>query len=119
MTDNSLFATLGAATAGTLLGITALLYSQNYEKNQLREAKLNRIRDRKQKYIEKREIEAFIKDGQAQMKQKRRVHLHFDENDQMIEKEEEGPVLKTKGVKIDQIGAALNATSLITKLESV
>lgn len=57
MSDNSnisAIATIGAATAGTFLGISALFLAQKREKNLEREAKLERLRARKQKYLEKK-----------------------------------------------------------------
>ena len=56
----STLATIGAATAGTIMGITAMLMAQNHEKQKQRETKLNRIRQRKQKYLEKQRLEEFI-----------------------------------------------------------
>ena len=62
----SAMATLGAATAGTIMGVTAILYAQSHEKAKAKEEKLQRIRLRKQKYIEKKQLEQFINEASNQ-----------------------------------------------------
>lgn len=84
----SMYTTIGAATAGTLLGIGAMMFAQKSEKNREREEKLAKLKERKKRYLEKKEVEKFIKDSEQNMKSKRRVQLLFNENDEMVEKEE-------------------------------
>ena len=80
--------TLGAA-AGTLVGMTAMLIAQKTNENSIKQQKIERIKARKQKYIEQQRIEAFINGAQNQQKLKRRVHLMFNDNDEMVEREED------------------------------
>ena len=71
-----------------------LLY-QNAEKNKEKAAKLERIKQRKKRYLEKKAMQQFVLDAKknaADMnteKPKRRAHLYFDENDEMVERDED------------------------------
>ena len=51
---------LGAAGAGTLVGIEAMFMAQNHEKQTLKDQKIARIKDRKKKYLEKKMYEDFM-----------------------------------------------------------
>ena len=51
-TNMSMIATIGAATAGTIVGVTAILLAQKNEKQKLKEAKMQRYRARKKKFLE-------------------------------------------------------------------
>ena len=87
--------TLGVAAAGTFLGISAMLLMQNQSKINEKNAKLDRIRQRKKRYLEKKAMQQFVNDARKNAaddcneKQKRRVHLYFDENDEMVERSDE------------------------------
>ena len=101
--------TLGAA-AGTLVGMTAMLIAQKTNENSIKQQKIERIKARKQKYIEQQRIEAFINGAQNQQKLKRRVHLMFNDNDEMVEREEDETFLR-KTPK-DENPSELNADKL-------
>lgn len=87
--------TIGVAAAGTVLGISAMLLMQNYDKKKESEKKLERIRQRKKRYLEKKAMQEFVNDARKNAleinteKPKRRVNLYFDENDQMVERNED------------------------------
>lgn len=96
----STLATIGAAAAGTFLGVSAMLIMQNQDKKQIENAKLERIKERKRRYIEKKMMRDFVIDAKQNAvalqentnttkKPKRRVHLYFDENDEMVEREDD------------------------------
>ena len=96
----STLATIGAAAAATFLGVSAMLIMQNQDKKQIENAKLERIKERKRRYIEKKMMRDFVIDAKQNAvalqentnttkKPKRRVHLYFDENDEMVEREDD------------------------------
>ena len=92
--------TIGVAAAGTVLGIGAMLLMQNYDKSQEKAKKLERIRQRKKRYLEKKAMQEFVNDARKNAqdlntdKPKRRVNLYFDENDQMVERDEDEELAK-------------------------
>ena len=92
--------TIGVAAAGTVLGIGAMLLMQNYDKSQEKAKKLDRIRQRKKRYLEKKAMQEFVNDARKNAqdsnadKPKRRVNLYFDENDQMVERDEDEELAK-------------------------
>ena len=83
--------TFGAAVTGSLIGMSAILYMQKSEKRKQREQKMEVLKERKRKYMEKKTVDQMIKEMKEGKKLKRRVHLYFDENDEMIERDEEEP----------------------------
>ena len=84
-----MMATIGAATAGTIVGMTALLLAQKSEKDKQKDARLQRLKDRKRRYLEQKLFNDLVADSEQPKAQKRRVNLYFDENDEMIERDEE------------------------------
>ena len=54
-----MYMTLGAAAAGTIVGIGAMFMAQSHEKSTLKNQKIARIKERKKKYLEKKMIEDF------------------------------------------------------------
>ena len=64
-----------------------MLLAQKTEKQKEREAKLTKLKERKKRYLEKKEVEKFIKDSEEKTRSRRRVHLMFNQNDEMVERE--------------------------------
>jgi ATP phosphoribosyltransferase len=121
-------ATLGAAAAGTILGVSAMLLMQNQDKKQMEKEKLEKLKERKRRYIEKKMLKDFLMDAKQNAialeenssttkKPKRRVHLYFDENDEMVEKEEEDSDKDAKEKKATSTD--LDVSSLKKKLRQV
>ena len=57
---------IGAAVAGTMIGIStmfALQGWQNDKKSRQREAKLQKLKERKERYLQNKLIEEFLNDG--------------------------------------------------------
>ena len=72
---------LGLATAGVVMGAAALYFSQPVEEK----VKANKGAKAKVDVIEQERISQLLK---KQSNVRRRVNLYFDENDEMVEKEE-------------------------------
>ena len=117
--------TLGVAAAGTFLGISAMLLMQNQSKINEKNAKLDRIRQRKKRYLEKKAMQQFVNDARKNAaddcndKQKRRVHLYFDENDEMVERSDEEDLqkeLEAQALKSGKADPNLNIDDLKKKL---
>ena len=121
-------ATFGAAAAGTFLGVSAMLIMQNQDKKQIQNAKLDRLKDRKRRYIEKKMMRDFVLDAKQNAmalhensnttkKPKRIVHLYFDENDEMVEREDdEEQERETKDLNSGKADPNLDIDSLKKKL---
>ena len=120
--------TIGVAAAGTFIGIGAMLLMQNYDKNQEKEKKLERIRQRKKRYLEKKAMQEFVNDARKNAndiqndKPKRRVNLYFDENDQMVERNEDEELakeLERQDLKSGKADPHLNIDQLKHKLKFI
>ena len=110
--DMSPLKTVGVAAAGTFLGISAMLLMQNQSKANDKAAKNERIKQRKNRYLEKKAMQEFVNDARKNAadvntdKPKRRVHLYFDENDEMVERSEEEDQRKEMEAKALKSGKA-------------
>jgi hypothetical protein len=61
MSDNqNMFMTIGAAAAGTIVGIGAMFMAQNHEKTTLKNQKIERIKARKKKDLEEKLYKDFL-----------------------------------------------------------
>mgnify|MGYP000921800147 CR=1 FL=1 len=116
------------AAAGTVIGIGAMLLMQNYDKNQQKVQKLERIRQRKKRYLEKKAMQEFVNDARKNAadvnidKPKRRVNLYFDENDQMVERNEDEELareLERQEMKTGKADPNLNIDQLKHKLKFI
>ena len=69
-TSSSNIFALGASlvAASSLVGASAVLYSQKRDQEKRREDKLNKIRARTQRYLEKKQVDQFISDAENQQK---------------------------------------------------
>ena len=109
--SQSNISTLVSATAvGAVLSAASLMYLQQTSKQRAKEAKLRRVREKKNKAIEKMLLQEFLEDSShvhlaykaggeenakkaakarriKAKKESRRVKLCFDDNDCMVEKE--------------------------------